>query len=161
MSSILTNVGAMQALQSINSTNRSLATTQNRISTGLRVANSKDNSSSWAIATAMRGDVSGFKAISENLALSTSAISVAVSYACPPGVAGGGCVRVDVYRNGELASPTLPVLFGPVLGITTQGVRATATAQASAANGTDCLKPWAVADKWLERDDPPWTQQST
>lgn len=77
MSSILTNVGAMQALQSINSTNRSLATTQNRISTGMRVANSKDNSSSWAIATAMRGDVSGFKAISENLALSTSAISVA------------------------------------------------------------------------------------
>src|SRR5215813_11915148 len=77
MSSILTNVGAMQALQSINSTNRSLATTQNRISTGLRVANSKDNSSSWAIATAMRGDVSGFKAISENLALSTSSISVA------------------------------------------------------------------------------------
>jgi flagellin len=77
MSSILTNVGAMQALQSINSTNRSLATTQNRISTGLRVANSKDNSSSWAIATAMRGDVSGFRAISENLALSTSSISVA------------------------------------------------------------------------------------
>jgi flagellin len=77
MSSILTNVGAMQALQSINTTNRSLATTQNRISTGLRVANAKDNSSSWAIATAMRGDVSGFKAISENLALSTSSISVA------------------------------------------------------------------------------------
>jgi flagellin len=77
MSSILTNVGAMQALQSINTTNRNLATTQNRISTGLRVSNAKDDSSSWAIATAMRGDVSGFKAISENLALSTSSISVA------------------------------------------------------------------------------------
>jgi flagellin len=77
MSSILTNVGAMAALQSINNTNRSLATTQNRISTGLRVESAKDNSSSWAIATAMRGDVSGFKAISENLALSTSAVSVA------------------------------------------------------------------------------------
>jgi flagellin len=77
MSSILTNVGAMAALQSINSTNRSLANTQNRISTGLRVENAKDNSSSWAIATAMRGDVQGFKAISENLALSTSSISVA------------------------------------------------------------------------------------
>jgi flagellin len=77
MSSILTNVGAMQALQSINSTNRNLATTQNRISTGLRVASAKDNSSSRAIATAMRGDVSGFKAISENLALSTSSISIA------------------------------------------------------------------------------------
>ncbi|MGE0119136.1 MAG: flagellin [Dongiaceae bacterium] len=77
MSSILTNVGAMQALQSINSTNRNLAITQNRISTGLRVENAKDNSSSWAIATAMRGDVSGFKAISENLALSTSSIATA------------------------------------------------------------------------------------
>jgi len=73
MSSILTNVGAMQALQSINTTNRNLATTQNRISTGLRVASAKDNSSSRA----MRGDVSSFKAISENLALSTSSISVA------------------------------------------------------------------------------------
>jgi Putative Flp pilus-assembly TadE/G-like len=90
-----------------------------------------------------------------------SAGSVAVSYACPPGVTGGGCVRVDVYRNGELASPTLPVLFAPVLGITSQGVRATATAQATSANGADCLKPWAVADKWLERDVPPWTQLST
>lgn len=84
-----------------------------------------------------------------------------LSYACPPGITGGGCVRVDVYRNGQFASPTLPVFFAPVLGITSQGVRATATAQATAANGTDCLKPWAVADKWLERDDPPWTQQST
>jgi hypothetical protein len=87
--------------------------------------------------------------------------SVAVSYNCPPGVTGGGCVQVDVYRNGELGSPTLPVFFGPVLGITSQGVRATATAQALAANGAECLKPWAVADKWLERDDPSWTQQST
>jgi flagellin len=77
MSSILTNVGAMSALQSISSTNRNLATTQNRISTGLRVETAKDNSSSWAIATTMRGDVQGFKAIAENLALSTSTVSVA------------------------------------------------------------------------------------
>ena len=87
--------------------------------------------------------------------------SVAVSYTCPPGVTGGACVQVDVYRNGELSSPTLPVFFGPVLGITSQGVRATATAQAIAANGAECLKPWAVADKWLERDDPEWTPTST
>lgn len=96
----------------------------------------------------------------ENLVWNTAG-SVGISYACPPGVTGGGCVQVDVYRNGQLASPTLPVLFAPVLGITEQGVRATATAQATAANGTDCLKPWAVADKWLERDDPPWSQLST
>jgi len=77
MSSILTNVGAMAALQSLSHTNKSSTMTQNRIGTGLRVENAKDNSSSWAIATAMRGDVSGCNAISENLALSTSTVSVA------------------------------------------------------------------------------------
>ena len=96
----------------------------------------------------------------QNLVWSESG-SVGVSYACPPGVTGGGCVRVDVYRNGEFASPTLPVFFGPVLGITSQGVRATATAQAVSANGTDCLKPWAVADRWQESGGAAWSQDST
>jgi Flp pilus assembly protein TadG len=89
---------------------------------------------------------------------------VVVSYNCPAGVSGGGCVRVDVYRNGTNGSNTLPTYFGPLLNVTSQGVRATATAQALPANATNCLKPWAVADKWLEGDDPPppgsWTQQS-
>jgi flagellin len=77
MSSILTNVGAMAALQTLNETNKTLTMTQNRISSGLRVASAKDNSSSWSIATTMRGDVSGFKAIADNLALSESTVSVA------------------------------------------------------------------------------------
>jgi len=81
MSSILTNVGAMAALQSINQTSRSLTQTQNRISTGLRVETAKDDSSTWAIATTMRGDVSGMNAISDNLALSTSTVGVAASAA--------------------------------------------------------------------------------
>jgi len=77
MSSILTNVGAMAALQTLNATNKALTTTQNRISSGMRVHDAKDNSSSWSIATTMRGDVSGFKAIADNLALSESTVSVA------------------------------------------------------------------------------------
>jgi flagellin len=81
MSSILTNVGAMAALQSLNATNKSLQTTQNRISTGLRVESAKDDSSSWAIATTMRSDVSAFKAIGDNLALSDSTVAVARSAA--------------------------------------------------------------------------------
>ena len=87
---------------------------------------------------------------------------VGVSYNCPAGVSGGGCVRVDVYRNGTNGSSTLPTYFGPLLNVTSQGVRATATAQALPANATNCLKPWTVADKWLDGDDPPggWTQQS-
>src|SRR6478736_9611192 len=38
-----------------------------------------------------------------------------VTWTCPPGL-NAKCVRVDVYRNGEFSSPTLPVVFAPVLG---------------------------------------------
>ena len=41
MSSINTNVGAMIALQNLNAINAQLMTTQNRISTGLKVASAK------------------------------------------------------------------------------------------------------------------------
>jgi hypothetical protein len=86
--------------------------------------------------------------------------TAAVTYNCPADVLGGGCVRVDVFRNGENASPTLPVVFGRLLGISSQGVKATATAQAAPASAAQCLKPWAVADKWLEAGGAAWTQQS-
>ena len=75
-----------------------------------------------------------------------------LSYACPPGA--NRCVRVDVYRDGTLGSVTLPVFFGPVLGITSQRVRATATAEVAVGNGTTCLKPWAIPDKWIEGSVP-------
>ena len=38
MNSVNTNVGAMVALQNLNSTNSALQTTQSRINTGLKVA---------------------------------------------------------------------------------------------------------------------------
>jgi hypothetical protein len=85
---------------------------------------------------------------------------VGVSYDCPAGVSGGGCVRVDVYRNGTNGSTALPTFFGPLLNVTSQGVRATATAQALPAGAANCLRPWAVADRWQE-NPAPWTQQST
>jgi flagellin len=69
----------MAALQSLNTTNKSLQTTQNRISSGLRIESAKDNSSSWAIATTMRSDISAFKAIGDNLNMSQSTVSVARS----------------------------------------------------------------------------------
>ena len=54
-----------------------------------------------------------------------------VSFNCPPGVT-GRCTRVDVHRNVEHGNP-IDTLFGPILGITSQGVRATATAIAAEA----------------------------
>jgi Flp pilus assembly protein TadG len=87
----------------------------------------------------------------------------AVSWDCPPFVTGGGCVRVDVFRDGTNGSTTLPVYFAPLLGVTSQRMRATATAQARPANATDCLRPWAVPDKWIENRpvSGPWTPTST
>jgi Flp pilus assembly protein TadG len=62
------------------------------------------------------------------------------------------CIRVDVYRNQERSTP-LPVWFSQLVGVTDQGVRATAIARAAVANASDCLKPFAIPDKWLDRYD--------
>ncbi|WP_425097693.1 flagellin [Tropicibacter sp. S64] len=77
MSSILTNNGAMVALQTLKSINSGLATTQQEISTGKRVSNAKDNSAVWAISKVMEADVKGFKGISDSLNLGQSTVAVA------------------------------------------------------------------------------------
>ena len=70
-----------------------------------------------------------------------------VSFGCPPGMS-GRCVQVNVFRNGSFGSTPLPTVFGPILGVTSQGVQATATAQAVNANATNCLRPFAFPDEW-------------
>ncbi|MCA0995426.1 flagellin [Alloyangia pacifica] len=77
MSSILTNNGAMVALQTLKSINMNLATTQGEISTGKSVANAKDNAAVWAISKVMEADVKGFKGISDSLNLGQSTVAVA------------------------------------------------------------------------------------
>jgi len=79
----------------------------------------------------------------------TAAPTAQVSWACPTGIA-GSCVRVDVYRNGEFGSTPLPTIFGKLLNISSQGVRATATARVATGNATNCMRPFSVADKWIE-----------
>jgi hypothetical protein len=81
---------------------------------------------------------------------------------CPPTppLGPGTCVRAETFRNQRPGGSPLPIFFGSVVGIPSQGVRATATARAIAANAANCIKPWAVADKWLESTGT-WTQQST
>lgn len=77
MTSILTNNGAMVALQTLKSINSNLTDTQNAISTGKEIAMAKDNSAIWAISKVMESDVSGFKAVSESLSLGESTVAVA------------------------------------------------------------------------------------
>lgn len=75
--SILTNVGAMVALQTLNKTSKDLQTVQDRISTGMKVATAKDNSSYWAISTTMKSDVSALKALNENIAINAATVQTA------------------------------------------------------------------------------------
>ncbi|KMK65887.1 flagellin [Puniceibacterium sp. IMCC21224] len=81
MSSMLTNNGAMVALQTLKSINSNLGTVQNQISTGKNIANAKDNSAIWAISKVMESDVQGFKGITDSLNLGESTVAVARSAA--------------------------------------------------------------------------------
>lgn len=72
---------------------------------------------------------------------------------CPDG--SDGCIRVDVYRGARDASNTvrgipLPVIFGGIVGLTGQGVKATAIGEVLAGNASNCIKPWVVVDRWQE-----------
>lgn len=77
MASINTNTSAMTALQSLKAVQTNLAKTQERVSTGLKVNNSKDNAAYYSIATTMKADVASFKAIGDNLALAGSSVATA------------------------------------------------------------------------------------
>lgn len=57
------------------------------------------------------------------------------------------CVVVDVFRDGTHSSQTLPTSFLQLGGITSQRARAHAVAWPTAANETDCLRPWFVLDR--------------
>ena len=78
---------------------------------------------------------------------------VQLPIACPAGAPGAGtntCVRVDVFRNQRPGGSPLPSLFGTLVGVVNQGVRATATAEVVYGNSTNCVKPFAIPDKWTE-----------
>jgi len=72
---------------------------------------------------------------------------------CPvgsPGVGTNTCVQVNVFRNQRAGGSPLPTIMGGVVGIANQGVRATATAEVIYGTATNCVKPFAIADKWTE-----------
>ncbi len=86
--SLLTNSAAMTALQTLRSVSQNLQTTENRISTGQRVATASDNSAYWSIATSMRADNAALSAVSDSLGL--SAATVDTQYTALTTVLGSG-----------------------------------------------------------------------
>ena len=77
MSSILTNVSAMTALQSLNQTNKNLEIAQGRIATGYKVATAADNAAYWSIATTMRSDNKALATVLDALGLGAAKVDVA------------------------------------------------------------------------------------
>jgi len=77
MISINTNVAAMTALQTLNMTNKALTETQNRISTGFRVAEASDNAAYWSIATTMRSDNAALSTVQDALGLGSAMVDTA------------------------------------------------------------------------------------
>ena len=69
-------------------------------------------------------------------------------------------VRVNVYRSGNRNNP-VPTLIGPVFGVPTVDIRATATAEASPANAMTCVKPFTIPDRWTENTNPAWDTGDT
>jgi flagellin len=78
-SSVHTNMGAMLALQNLNVTNREMADVQNRLNTGLKVANAKDNGAVYNIAQQQRADHSAYDAVRSSLNRAKSIADVALA----------------------------------------------------------------------------------
>lgn len=79
--SVNTNVGAMVALQNLNTTNAELAAAQNRINTGRKVESVKDNGAIWAIAQNQRATSSSLNAVRDSLQRGQSTVDVAIAAA--------------------------------------------------------------------------------
>jgi putative Flp pilus-assembly TadE/G-like protein len=69
-------------------------------------------------------------------------------------------VRVLVQRSVARGNPLTPFI-GPMIGIKTMDVGAVATAEIIPANAMQCVKPFMIPDRWIEKNDPPMTMNST
>ncbi|MDO1581026.1 flagellin [Rhizobium oryzicola] len=69
MTSIITNTGAMAALQTLRAINSDMETVQSRISSGYRVEKAADNAAYWSIATTMRSDNATLSTVQDALGL--------------------------------------------------------------------------------------------
>jgi flagellin len=79
LNSINTNAGALIALQNLNSTNTELGTVQQRINTGKKVGNAKDNGAIWAMAKNQTANSNALNAVKDSLQRGQSTIDVALA----------------------------------------------------------------------------------
>lgn len=135
MSSILTNNGAMVALQSLKSINSNLAETQEQISTGKKIGSARDNAAIWAVSKQMEIDVSAFKVINDSLGIAESTVNTAM--------AGAGRVTDLLNQMKDLATGAMTdgTDFGEVQNLIAKKVTEISSAiNGSQLNGVNLLK---------------------
>jgi flagellin len=79
MTSVNTNIGALLAQKYLRYTSHEMNVTQNRVSSGLRVASVMDDASTFAVAASMRADIKAYVAAAAALQGAKTAAAVAVS----------------------------------------------------------------------------------
>lgn len=89
--SINTNPSAFTALRTLNNINRNLDVSQNRVSTGLKVAGALDDGSNFAIAQGIRGELKAIDAVTQGLNQSKGIGNVAIA-----GVTGVSNLLADI-----------------------------------------------------------------
>ncbi|MDH0117997.1 flagellin [Rhizobium pusense] len=77
MASILTNSSSMAALSTLRSISSQMSTTQERISSGLKVGSASDNAAYWSISTDMKTKSSSLSVVGEALGMGSSLADVA------------------------------------------------------------------------------------
>ena len=65
--SVNTNLGALAALQALNSNQQNLTAAQNQVSTGKKVSSASDDPAVYAIANTLNSNISGLSAVSDSL----------------------------------------------------------------------------------------------
>ena len=77
MTSVNYNVAATTALRTLQMTNKSLESTQNRVSTGLKIGEAKDNAAYWSISTTLKSDNKALDTVKDALNLGAATVDTA------------------------------------------------------------------------------------
>ncbi|HEV7246174.1 MAG TPA: flagellin [Shinella sp.] len=77
MTSILTNMAAMSALQTLRGIGSSLADTSQQVSSGLRVKTAGDNAAYWSISTTMHSEKLAMSAVTDSIGLASGIVDTA------------------------------------------------------------------------------------
>ncbi|WP_152046126.1 flagellin N-terminal helical domain-containing protein [Aureimonas psammosilenae] len=77
MASVNTNAAAITALRTLQQTNTALDKTQNKISTGYKIGEAKDNAAYWSISTTLKSDNKALSTVKDALGLGASTVDTA------------------------------------------------------------------------------------